>query len=641
MAVPMIREGEVVGVMVFSSVRENFFNRLHLYTVEKVASALAGLFFKKKQFKIVSDLSPSVKLFSESTSEIYKYIVEILESYFDSKYVSVWVRKSKSTLEFDLHEATNREFYEKYVQSNFTKRSIKDNKVEEDRLYYVQVVEEYENKNSTIYKFCIAQGFQTYIVINVTMEDDYKVFFNVFSKSPLHGSKFSLEDKIFLEQISRRTRNALQSAAMVRSFINISEGLNKQNLKETLRTIAKSALEVLQADIVTVFPYREGQVIKIEDGEHAGEFSSNFYKKEGRPAYLVNIIAKNGTAWLENTEQYHELLEKNGRFFENEEQRQQSFWHANEIQSLAAVQVRTADQVLGVMCINYRSPRKFQLEEPRKKVIMAFTNLAVSAFLNASTLEQIRKEKQEIEAKHQANAELLEKILPNATRASYWEILEGLNHDIRRGLISLGQATFNITSKIKDLSQKDRTRMGECKAIIDHNTRLVNNLLNLFDFSQTGKTVVNVNKIIKEIIFFFDHRNPNLNFDTKSLLDIPDMKCFKMELSMIWYNLTNNAVWAVQEVGEKHTGIIRFSSAYIDDEYILTIEDNGIGIDNQLKNKIFDLRVTSKQDGLGIGLYIVRETLRNSFQGDISVDSAKGHGAKFTIKIPGYINYID
>lgn len=77
-------------------------------------------------------------------------------------------------------------------------------------------------------------------------------------------------------------------------------------------------------------------------------------------------------------------------------------------------------------------------------------------------------------------------------------------------------------------------------------------------------------------------------------------------------------------------------SAKVDSrEAVIIIRDNGVGIVPDHLNKIFDIffRSSDFKNGLGIGLYIVKEAL-NRIKGKIEVSSEPGKGTQFTLTLP-------
>jgi signal transduction histidine kinase len=69
---------------------------------------------------------------------------------------------------------------------------------------------------------------------------------------------------------------------------------------------------------------------------------------------------------------------------------------------------------------------------------------------------------------------------------------------------------------------------------------------------------------------------------------------------------------------------------------VLSVSDDGIGMDSQLLDRIFEPYFTTKfgQGGSGLGLYIVHNIVIHVFHGRIHVSSAYGKGTTFTIELP-------
>lgn len=98
-------------------------------------------------------------------------------------------------------------------------------------------------------------------------------------------------------------------------------------------------------------------------------------------------------------------------------------------------------------------------------------------------------------------------------------------------------------------------------------------------------------------------------------------------------NLVSNAIKYSDP--QKIRKYIQISAHIFNDTVFLTIEDNGIGIDPEHQQKIFDLfyRVTPDKKGTGLGLYIVKDTI-DRLNGKIYVKSTKGESTSFTITLP-------
>lgn len=90
---------------------------------------------------------------------------------------------------------------------------------------------------------------------------------------------------------------------------------------------------------------------------------------------------------------------------------------------------------------------------------------------------------------------------------------------------------------------------------------------------------------------------------------------------------------SVQECVKFNKGHLFIESFVKDEKYILTISDNGIGIDEKKVSKIFEPYYTTKATGTGLGLTMVYKVIKE-FRGDIDVKSVWGEGTVFTITLP-------
>jgi signal transduction histidine kinase len=108
-------------------------------------------------------------------------------------------------------------------------------------------------------------------------------------------------------------------------------------------------------------------------------------------------------------------------------------------------------------------------------------------------------------------------------------------------------------------------------------------------------------------------------------------------LSKCFMSMLANSVYAILKKSqrEKYKPEITFSVTDDNINLIVTLRDNGIGIEETILNKVFDPFFTTKPTGeaSGVGLYLSREIIQNH-QGDISVKSVKNEYTEFTIVLP-------
>jgi signal transduction histidine kinase len=111
-------------------------------------------------------------------------------------------------------------------------------------------------------------------------------------------------------------------------------------------------------------------------------------------------------------------------------------------------------------------------------------------------------------------------------------------------------------------------------------------------------------------------------------LDEPDINIDIQMMKRVIINLVNNAIDAMTGGGE-----ITIKSNVTEDDYELHITDTGVGIQDDILEKIWNPLFTTKAKGMGFGLSICKRVLEYQ-RGSITVKSKVGEGTTFIIKLP-------
>ncbi len=117
---------------------------------------------------------------------------------------------------------------------------------------------------------------------------------------------------------------------------------------------------------------------------------------------------------------------------------------------------------------------------------------------------------------------------------------------------------------------------------------------------------------------------PQMRFDK----DLPKVKLDLNFFKRILVNLATNAVQAMPNGG--NLTISAFGNAK---SIFVTVEDTGVGVPERIKPKLFTPMVTTKSQGQGLGLAVVKRLIE-ALNGAITFESQEGEGTKFTIQLP-------
>ncbi len=126
--------------------------------------------------------------------------------------------------------------------------------------------------------------------------------------------------------------------------------------------------------------------------------------------------------------------------------------------------------------------------------------------------------------------------------------------------------------------------------------------------------------------------------------NVPQLECFPGQLNQVFMNILANAIDALEEsnVGRSLAEIqascnrIIISTSVENNHIKITIADNGKGMNEEVKQKIFDHLFTTKSvgKGTGLGLAIARQIVEETHAGKLSFNSVLGEGTEFIIEIP-------
>jgi two-component system nitrogen regulation sensor histidine kinase NtrY len=223
--------------------------------------------------------------------------------------------------------------------------------------------------------------------------------------------------------------------------------------------------------------------------------------------------------------------------------------------------------------------------------------------------------------------------LEKGQRMAAWrEVARRIAHEVKNPLTP-------ITLSAQRLKRKYSKQLGEpvfdecTQTIIDH-VDLIRNLVNEFSsfarFPSANPKPCELVPTIEETIALYREGHPNIKFETQNTGDIPPLNLDRQQMKQALINLIDNAIGAI-----KGEGAIFFDVTHdpILKRIRIEVADNGPGISNEDKTRLFEPNFSTKKTGMGLGLTIV-STIIADHNGVISVQDNIPNGAKFVIELP-------
>lgn len=138
-----------------------------------------------------------------------------------------------------------------------------------------------------------------------------------------------------------------------------------------------------------------------------------------------------------------------------------------------------------------------------------------------------------------------------------------------------------------------------------------------------------------------NNKSFNVSIQENYADDLPLVKVIPQDFSRAVLNLMNNACYAVfskskETIDSTYQPTIRINLQKEADRIRLSIEDNGVGIPEEVKEKLYTPFFTTKPigEGTGLGLSITKSIIEQKHNGMIEMDSRPGEYTRFTISIP-------
>jgi signal transduction histidine kinase len=180
----------------------------------------------------------------------------------------------------------------------------------------------------------------------------------------------------------------------------------------------------------------------------------------------------------------------------------------------------------------------------------------------------------------------------------------------------------------------------------------ISNSLRTFSRGDTdAKVSANIHEGIDSTLMILQHRlkannkRPEIQV-IKDYGDIPSVKCYLGQLNQVFMNILANAIDACEESTQDRTFaeiqsnpntiIIKTEVTEDNQSVVIKIKDNGTGMSEEVKPRIFDQLFTTKSvgQGTGLGLSISRQIVEETHGGSLSCNSVLGEGTEFAIAIP-------
>jgi two-component system NtrC family sensor kinase len=221
-----------------------------------------------------------------------------------------------------------------------------------------------------------------------------------------------------------------------------------------------------------------------------------------------------------------------------------------------------------------------------------------------------------------------------------WEEVLGLTRSLIKDREEQGIDTEQLDFPF--IEQEVPLALNQCSEGLTHISRIVQAMKNFSHPGESDKAPSNINQLIDNVIVISTSEwkyVAEIQRDYEPELEI--ISCESSSSNQVFLNLIVNAAHAIDEkFGETQVqGLIRITTKNSDDGIEILIQDNGIGMSADVKQKIYNPFFTTKEvgKGSGQGLAISYATIVENHGGSIDVESTIGEVSVFIIRLPRQI----
>jgi two-component system nitrogen regulation sensor histidine kinase NtrY len=222
-----------------------------------------------------------------------------------------------------------------------------------------------------------------------------------------------------------------------------------------------------------------------------------------------------------------------------------------------------------------------------------------------------------------------------AQRMAAWrEVAKRIAHEIKNPLTPIQLSAQRLRRRYQGSFPEDDTVFDECTRMIikqvEELKTLVNEFSNFARMPASNPTDNNLNEVVAEALVLFQEGHRDVQFQYLPDETLPKFSLDREQLKRVVINLLDNAVAAVG-LG----GTIELATSYSKPLQLatLTVSDNGSGIPDEDKPRLFEPYFSTKKSGTGLGLAIV-STIISDHNGYIRVRDNHPHGTRFIVELP-------